>query len=412
MEDGVDSWDTLHRAMNRMKATSSARAVLTILARTALRLTSADRAQVDLYVPGSKHFVAGGLAGKDASSSPLCPTPHQNGLALAALERGHPLYRNLETDHEGFPGPICHVLIAPMSEPSFRGVVMIGYRQAPPQPVSQAARILGILMTHAGLVLHQFDRRQKPLEDAYQQLQDFSRLKDEILQNISHELRTPLTLIKGHVELVLEDSSGRLTPAQRRGLEVAMLKVDEVVNVVEKIVSLSPMSSFALKRTSIPVGSLLKSMTHLMTRRVMGRPIEIHVSCPEPDLCIYGDYDKIKQVCYNILDNSIKFSPHGGDILISASSQEGYVHLEFRDHGVGIPQKRLSQIFDTFYQVDGSSTRRFGGLGLGLTVVHRIVEAHDGKIWAESEVDRETVFHVLLPRYDGDSSARQRLGSG
>jgi signal transduction histidine kinase len=213
------------------------------------------------------------------------------------------------------------------------------------------------------------------------------------------------------VELVLEDSSGRLTPAQRRGLEVAMLKVDEVVHIVEKIVSLSPMSSFALERTSIPVGSLLESMTRLMTRRVRGRPIEIHVSCPKPDLCIYGDYDKIKQVCYNILDNSIKFSPHGGDILVSASSQEGYVHLEFRDHGVGIPKKRLSRIFDTFYQVDGSSTRRFGGLGLGLTVVHRIVEAHDGKIWADSEVDRGTVFHILLPRYAEDSRVRQRLVS-
>jgi signal transduction histidine kinase len=330
---------------------------------------------------------------------------------LAALERDRPLYRNLETDQEGFAKPIRHVLIVPMSEPSFRGVVMIGYRQVPPQPVTQAARMLGVLITHTGLVLHQFDRREKPLEDAYQQLQDFSRLKDEILQNISHELRTPLTLIKGHVELVIEDSSGRLTPAQRRGLEVAMLKVDEVVHIVEKIVSLSPMSSFALERTSIPVGSLLESMTRLMTRRVRGRPIEIHVSCPKPDLCIYGDYDKIKQVCYNILDNSIKFSPHGGDILVSASSQEGYVHLEFRDHGVGIPKKRLSRIFDTFYQVDGSSTRRFGGLGLGLTVVHRIVEAHDGKIWADSEVDRGTVFHILLPRCAEDSRVRQRLVS-
>lgn len=257
----------------------------------------------------------------------------------------------------------------------------------------QIAMVIENMKLYQGLA-----QRGKRLKAAYQQLREFAKLKDQILQNISHELRTPLTLIKGHVELVLEDPDDQLAQAQRRGLEMAMVKSDEVVNIVEKIVSLSPLSSFALRHTSIPVRPLLESMARTVAKRVRDRPIRIRVEYVEPDLCLYGDFDKIKQVCYNILDNSIKFSPRGGDILMSASSEGTYVHLQFEDHGVGIPQQRISRIFDTFYQVDGSSTRQFGGLGLGLTVVHRIVEAHHGKIWAESEEGRGSIFHVLLPR--------------
>ena len=257
-----------------------------------------------------------------------------------------------------------------------------------------------IAMVVENMKLYQsLTRRRRRLKAAYEQLQEFAELKDQILQNISHELRTPLTLIKGHVDLVLEDSRGQLTPAQQRGLDVVVKKADQVVNIVEKIVSLSPMSSFALEYTSIPVGPLLESMAETTSRRVRDRPIQIRAQPVGSDLRIYGDLDKIRQVCYNIIDNSIKFSPHGGDIILSAEPEGEYVHLQFRDHGVGIPKKRLSRIFDTFYQVDGSSTRRYGGLGLGLTVVYRVVEAHNGKVWAESEVDRGTVFHVLLPRY-------------
>jgi signal transduction histidine kinase len=133
-------------------------------------------------------------------------------------------------------------------------------------------------------------------------------------------------------------------------------------------------------------------------RRPAESPVTLHLEPVSDDLHLRGDMEKLRQLCYNILDNALKFSPRGGRVTISATPEEEYVHLAFQDEGIGIPEHQLSQIFETFYQVDGSSTRRFGGLGLGLAVVNRIVEAHQGKVWAESEINKGSIFHVLLPR--------------
>jgi signal transduction histidine kinase len=144
---------------------------------------------------------------------------------------------------------------------------------------------------------------------------------------------------------------------------------------------------------------LLQEVVNVFQHITKGTKLSLHLDPVDPNLSLYGDYEKIRQLCYNILDNSVKFSPDGGIITVRAIPEGTYVHLTFSDQGIGIEERRLSRIFDTFYQIDGSSTRRFGGLGLGLAVVNRIVEAHRGKVWAESELNKGSVFHVLLPQH-------------
>jgi len=241
------------------------------------------------------------------------------------------------------------------------------------------------------------DTRQR-LESAYQRLQEFSELKDQMLQNISHELRTPLTLIKGYLELMLMDEMGSLLAEQRATLGTVLRRVDDVVRIVDQIVSLSPITSLSLDFRPIPVGPLLSEMVEVFQQRTAGSKVALALEPVPEGLYLYGEPEKIRQVCYNILDNSVKFSPDGGRITVRAAAEDVYVHLVFQDEGIGIPKARLSSIFDTFYQVDGSTTRRFGGLGLGLAVVNRVVAAHNGKVWAESELSRGSAFHVLLPR--------------
>ncbi len=254
------------------------------------------------------------------------------------------------------------------------------------------------------------DYTSEQLREAYDRLQELTELKDHILQNVSHELRTPLTLIKGYLELVMGGQMDELLPDQRQSLQVVVRKVDEVVRIVEQIVALSPLTRPSVIQQRIAVKALFLEVAEVFARRTEGSSVKWDFQVAGDDLYLSGDIDKIRQICYNILDNSVKFSPDGGRISVRAASEQAYVHLVFEDEGVGIPQPRLTQIFETFYQVDGSSTRRFGGLGLGLAVANRAVVAHNGKMWAESELGTGSVFHVLLPKYEAARRALSPTG--
>lgn len=244
------------------------------------------------------------------------------------------------------------------------------------------------------------EERRKHLRLAYVKLRELTELKDQILQNVSHEIRTPLTLIKGYVELIREDGiGGDLTPTQRQAVDTISRRADDVVRIVGQIVALQPLNDLTTERAKVSVKRILQEVVDVFQLMISGTNLSIHLHPVNPELYFNGDYEKIRQLCYNILDNSVKFSPGGGHITVQAVPEEAYIHLTFTDQGIGIDERQLSRIFDTFYQIDGSSTRQFGGLGLGLAVVNRVVESHQGKVWVESELHKGSIFHVLLPQY-------------
>jgi signal transduction histidine kinase len=119
----------------------------------------------------------------------------------------------------------------------------------------------------------------------------------------------------------------------------------------------------------------------------------------EPDLPpIKGDRDKLTDMFTNIIDNSIKFTPKGGSITIFANKEDGYIHINVKDTGIGIPKGMIDNLFQRFYQIDSSQKRKYGGTGLGLYIAKTIVEAHDGEIWVESEgKGKGTEVHIKLP---------------
>ncbi|NTU62663.1 MAG: cell wall metabolism sensor histidine kinase WalK, partial [Chloroflexi bacterium] len=122
------------------------------------------------------------------------------------------------------------------------------------------------------------------------------------------------------------------------------------------------------------------------------------------------DRDRINQVFDNLLGNAIKFSPRGGTIVIEVKDAGDVIQLDVQDTGVGIPTDKLERVFDRFYQVDGSATRRFGGAGLGLAIARRIVEAHGGHIWVQSEVGTGSAFAFTLPKTQAPREAAARTG--
>jgi signal transduction histidine kinase len=395
----------------KMTSASELLAMLEPLAQATCQLSQARVVEVDLYNPQHNQLTRGIVRWNDgATDTALCASLRRNPLAYEALQCRQTVARGTHHHPGYFTAGIAYVIALPIIQQLPKGVILLGYAEATP-PEAQPCPSLALLADQAAMALERFrlyndlERRNARLNNAYQELSELAKVKDQIIRNVSHELRTPLTFIKGYAELVAEGVLGPVNAEQAQSLHTVLHKTDEVIHLINEIISLQPLGSRELHRTSVPVVEVLEQMAALFQTRMLSAGVSLHLHPIDKDLKIYGDPEKIRQICYNILDNATKFSPHGGSIEIKARVLDSEVQLSFTDEGIGIPQDNLDKIFDLFYQVDSSSTRHFGGLGLGLAVVRRIVESHAGRIWVESEVGKGSTFHVRLPLY---SPQRQR----
>jgi signal transduction histidine kinase len=260
-----------------------------------------------------------------------------------------------------------------------------------------AAAQAAVAIENAQLYLALKERADK-LEQAYRELQEIDRLKDELVQNVSHELRTPLTFIKGYVELMLDQDMGPLNEVQRESLSIVADKTNALTRLVSDIIFLQQVERESLDLSQYNMRDVARLALHSCEVAATNLGIALRLEAPVDLPPISIDRDRINQVFDNLLGNAIKFSPRGGIITIGIEDSGEFVKLSVADTGVGIPPDKLSRVFDRFYQVDGSATRRFGGAGLGLAIAKRIVEAHGGQIWAESEVGEGSTFYFTLPK--------------
>jgi PAS domain S-box-containing protein len=232
------------------------------------------------------------------------------------------------------------------------------------------------------------------LKLTYSKLQELFRMKDNFLSNISHELRTPLTSVIGYTELMLE---GNLTEEQRHKAEIILRNSKRLSKLIRALLDIPLIESgaLALKTQLVPLFDLAAQVIEDMKTVASIKNIPIFNDIPE-SIIINGDKERLLQVFSNILDNAIKFTIKG-EIRISAEEEAENIHIKVIDTGIGIPQENLLRIFDKFYLVESSSTRKYEGAGLGLWISKNIVEAHGGRIWAESK-NRGSTFHILLPK--------------
>ncbi len=235
------------------------------------------------------------------------------------------------------------------------------------------------------------------LQASNQQLQEAIRAKDEMIQNVSHELRTPLTMIRGYTELMREKRLGPLTPQQEEAVEALFRNAERLHFMVHRLLTLQTLDPNAFEQIDISPAEWLERTAKSWQPRAREAGIQIVLDIP-PDLpTIRGAPDLLNQVMDNLLDNAIKFSPSGGEVRVSAWREGSELIVAVSDQGVGVPPDKLERIFDRFYQVDGSSTRRFGGMGIGLTLCREIIEGQGGRIWAESagEGMGSTIYFTL-----------------
>ncbi|MGI8408067.1 MAG: ATP-binding protein, partial [Actinomycetota bacterium] len=232
---------------------------------------------------------------------------------------------------------------------------------------------------------------------------EVERMKTEFLSNISHELRTPLTPIKGYAQIL---SKKEVAPDKVRQFSSGILEsTARLERIVELLVDFSAMEAgrMAPKSSQVDMAQVLRSLVSEWEKRAKNHEIVADVAVE--DLQVVGDGRLLKRSIEEIIDNAVKFSPEGGTIKLGGCLVAGgngvrsgtFVQVTVADEGIGISPKDLPKIFSDFHQLDGSETRSYGGLGLGLAFVQRIVEAHSGVIEVESEVDGGTCLTITLP---------------
>lgn len=244
----------------------------------------------------------------------------------------------------------------------------------------------------------ELQERAETLQQAYDELAKIDQLKDELVQNISHELRTPIAFIKGYVNLLLDGDLGELSPQQSDSLEIVSNKTEQLVHLVSGILTLQTLTTEMPDVESISPIMLVARTVAAAIPAAQAAGIDLVSDYPEKLPAVTVDPPQITQVLDNLLNNAIKFSPAGGTITVKLSAEENMIRIQVLDTGIGIPADKIDRIFDRFYQIDGSSTRRFGGAGLGLAICKQIIDAHDGKFEVESEEGKGSSFAFLLPQ--------------
>jgi signal transduction histidine kinase len=265
-------------------------------------------------------------------------------------------------------------------------------------------RLLAIAAAQAAIAIENarlytsLEQRARNLAEAYAELQEVDRLRDEMVQNVSHELRTPLTFVKGYVELLLAGDAGPLTDMQKEYLDVVIEKTDTVTRLVSDIMFLQQADQVP-KKTAISLAKLARRALQGCAATAEQAGLILVEDVPDDLPPVAGDAGRLQQVFDNLLGNAIKFSPDGGRITVSVRDVGETAQVSVSDEGVGIPKDQQERIFERFYQVDGSARRHFAGVGLGLTIAKRIVEAHGGEIWVESVPGNGSTFHFTIPKY-------------
>jgi signal transduction histidine kinase len=236
------------------------------------------------------------------------------------------------------------------------------------------------------------------LRRALQKLNELNQLKANFVSTVTHELRTPLSHIQGYRDLLANGFLGPINTGQREALEVIARATTHLGRLINELIRFAASAKGEMKVNLNPVSpnDLGVRVLEASTPKAAEGNVRLRSEVPPSLPLVLADGDQIYWVVFQLLDNAIKFTPAGGEVILRMERRDDRVRVSVRDTGIGIPPERVSEVFEPFHQLDSSSTRPYGGMGLGLALVQRLLEAHQSQIAVESQPGQGSIFSFEL----------------
>ena len=243
------------------------------------------------------------------------------------------------------------------------------------------------------------EERTAELQAALSEIKELNRIKADFVGNMSHELRTPLAHIVGYVDLLDNGSLGPLTIQQQKAVDVLKKSHGRLGQLIEHLlfVSFDREEKLSLDEAPTPLVQFLQQVSENSQQKANAKKQQFVCHIPESLPAVTMDSEKMHWAISQLIDNAIKFNQAKGRISLDIELEAEHVRLVIRDVGIGIAADKLDAIFDPFYQIDSSSTRKYGGAGLGLSLAKRIIESHGSQLKVESALGKGSAFAFHLP---------------
>lgn len=377
--------------------------LLKIIIQTAADILDCEAASILLFDEKTGNLFFAAATGEDAKKLAEIPVPINNSLAgtifrthepiiLDQLEN-EPRHNKKASEHVGFQ--TRSLLGVPLRIRDRTIGVLESLNKKDGTFSAEDQHTLGVVASHAAVAIHNAQLIQA-LRQAYDDVSKADKLKSNFLALASHELRTPLGIIIGYATFLREESEGEVSGHAEQVLNAAL----QMRTLLEDMNNLTMLetdgSTFTPRKTSLQ--KLLVKAAEEIRELAQVKDQELVFDFAEEEIESLVDGKKLSAAIVNLLHNAVRFSPEKKKIILGLRREDDRILCWVEDHGIGIPQDQLENIFDKFYQVEAPNIRRYGGMGLGLTIAQGLVETQGGKLWAESEGEgKGATFKISLP---------------
>jgi len=388
----------------RLNSTLNLNELLSLIIQTAAETLSCEAASILLYDEKLRQLFFAASTGNGAEKLAEIAVPLDNSLAGTIFRTREPIILNrIEGDPRHNPEASRHIgfttkalLGVPLHIRDGRSIgVLEALNKKKGSFTEDDKNLLVVLASHAAVAIHNAQLVQA-LKKAYDDVSKADQLKSNFLALASHELRTPLGIIIGYATFLQEEAAGELSGHAEQVLNAA-LQMRTLLEDMNNLTMLEKdISSILVRKANLE--EIVKKSVEEVSELASVKEQEILFEFPSEKITLTIDVKKLNTALVNLLHNAVRFSPKGAKIIVGAMQQNGQLLCWVKDEGIGIAKKQLERIFDKFYQVESPNVRRYGGMGIGLTISRGLIEAQGGRLWAESDGEgKGATFKFLLP---------------